>query len=68
MTSRELLSQALDEALAAIASGETVAAALARQPALADELAPLLAAAQAAGAARPAAVPRGAQATSRAQF
>jgi type VI secretion system secreted protein VgrG len=60
---------ALDECLTAIASGTTVEAAVARYPALADELRPMLEAAQAAGASSaPAAIPHAVQMSSRAGF
>ena len=63
------LIMALDECLTAIASGTTVEAAVARYPALADELRPMLEAAQAAGASSaPAAIPHAVQMSSRAGF
>ncbi len=63
------LMAALDECLNTIASGATVEASLARYPALADELRPLLEAALDAGASRPlAAIPRPREMSSRAQF
>jgi len=63
------LIMALDECLTAIASGTTVEAAVARYPALADELRPMLEAAQAAGAwSAPVAVPHAVQMSSRAGF
>jgi len=63
------LIMALDECLTAIASGTTVEAAVARYPALADELRPMLEAAQAAGASSaPVAIPHAVQMSSRAGF
>jgi hypothetical protein len=60
---------ALDDCLNALGAGATLDEALARHPALADDLRPMLEAARAAGASAPAAeVPRARQTASRAQF
>jgi type VI secretion system secreted protein VgrG len=60
---------ALDDCLNAVASGAAVEAAVARYPALADELRPLLEAARAVGAQNaPLAVPHAGQMSSRARF
>ena len=69
MTKRQELQDALDTLLASLAAGARLGDELARYPALAADLRPLLLAAQSAGAAlelRP--VPVVAQAASRAQF
>ncbi len=69
MSERDELVAALDGCLAALDEGVSLESALARYPALATELRPLLVAARAAGAgADPARVPVGAQVSSRSQF